>query len=64
MRSGWFNYTGHTNSAGLDSYLWSLRTNQTDYFAASFDVIANSVAIDPSWRNERYHGFPVRCLVR
>ncbi len=64
VRSGSIRYEGHAGWSGSDNCNWSSRANSNYEFWRSFFLLFTASGIHPSNNNSRYHGFPLRCLVR
>ncbi len=61
MRSGSVTFNGHGNEDGLWGHYWSI-TSATSTHARALDY--SDAFMASSGGDDRYHGFPLRCLVR
>lgn len=70
MRSGYININaGRLKVAGQNGYDWSSRASSKRNDGASipsgYNLNFNATGVNPSnGPNERWHGFPLRCLMR
>ena len=60
VRSGWVNIgNGYTNNVGERGYGWARTSNSSTY---AYSLYFNTAYVRPSNSNDRYSGFPLRCL--
>ncbi len=63
VRSGHTHYDGRTEWSGINGYNWSSRAYTNAGFQNSFNLNFNASGVNPSNNNNRFWGFPLRCLV-
>ncbi len=65
MRSGGENYNANITDSGQRGHLWSSSAYSIENYNAAFLVAFGASTVDAiSIYSARYHGRPLRCLVR